>query len=179
MLPARTCPPHYCIFNQQKGPGIILIALASPGIYSSLFHRCSGGAVGRVERIHVKFAHLAVAGDRDSDSTQLAHSPPLSSLILAGGDLAHVDSAGMTVWAHSRCLLPPTPLISKLLIPALSPVNDYLTITYLTSEICVTAALWRQLSATNAIHKLLPGRCANPPPPSLRISTSVGKMCPW
>lgn len=71
----------------------------------------------------------------------------------------------MTVWAHSRCLLPPAPLISKLLIPALSPVNDYLTITYLTSEICVTAALWRQLSATNAIHKLLPGRCANPPPP--------------
>lgn len=33
----------------------------------------------------MKFAHLAEAGDMDSDSTQLAQSPPLSSLILAGG----------------------------------------------------------------------------------------------
>lgn len=85
VLSVRTCPPHYCIFNQQQRAGIILITLASPGIYSSLFHRCSGGPVGRVGRIHGKFAHLAVAGDMDSDSTQLAPSPPLSSLILAGG----------------------------------------------------------------------------------------------
>lgn len=85
VLSVCTCPPHYCIFNQQQRPGIILITLASPGIYSSLFHRCSGGPLGRVERIHVKFAHLAAAGDMDSDSTQLAQSPPLSSLIFAGG----------------------------------------------------------------------------------------------
>lgn len=117
--------------------------------------------------MHVKFAHLAVAGDTESDSTQLAQSPPLSSLILAGGDLARVDSAGMTVWARSRCLLPPTSLISKLLIPALSPVNDYLTITYLTSEICVTAALPRQPSATNATRKLHPGSFP-------RVSASAG-----
>lgn len=43
-LPVCAGPPHYCIFNQQQRPGIILITSASPGIYSSLFHRCSGGA---------------------------------------------------------------------------------------------------------------------------------------
>lgn len=87
-----TCLSPDCIFNQQQRPGIILITLASPGIYSSLFHCCSGRPDGRVQRIHGKFAHLAVAGDMDSDSTQLAPSPPLSSLILAGGDLARLTS---------------------------------------------------------------------------------------
>lgn len=85
MLSVCTCPPHYCIFNQQQRAGIVLITLASPGIYSSLFHHGAGGPVGRVERIHVKFAHLAAAADMESDSTQLAQSPPLSSHILAGG----------------------------------------------------------------------------------------------
>lgn len=37
------------------------------------------------ERIHLKFAHLAVIRDMDSDSIQLAQSPPLSSLIFSWG----------------------------------------------------------------------------------------------
>lgn len=88
------CVP-YCIFNQDRRLVIILITSVSPGIYSFLCY-CSCGDVrggwglGRsmaegAERIHLKFAHLAVVRDMDSDSIQLAQSPPLSSLIFSWG----------------------------------------------------------------------------------------------
>jgi len=79
----RVCvSQRYCIFNQRKRPGIILITLVSPGIYSYL-SPCvpCGEGFGWVESIHLKFAHLTVVRDMDSDTSQLAQSPPLSSLI--------------------------------------------------------------------------------------------------
>lgn len=84
----------YCIFNQDRRLVIIPITSLSLSIYSFLLPLLSWGCLGRgrggvavrgAERIHLKFAHLAVVRDMDSDSTQLAQSPPLSSLIFSRG----------------------------------------------------------------------------------------------
>ncbi len=89
-MSVRLCmcaPQHYCIFNQQKRTRHHShhISVSWYLFLSFSLTTFSPGGSGWVERIHLKFAHLTVVRDMDSDSTQLAQSPPLSSLIFGWG----------------------------------------------------------------------------------------------
>lgn len=64
----------------------------------------------------MKFAHLVVVRDMDSDSTQLAQSPLIFTYLWLG-DLVCVDSAVMIIMPLSLPSSPVSP-ISKLLIPS-------------------------------------------------------------